>query len=72
MLSPKEHKILKEIAEKQVITRVELKKATKEPKSILDTCLKSLLEKKYIATLSFSSRCYIITKTGIRALEDHE
>lgn len=70
MLSPKERKILKEIAERQVITKKELKSLTKESKSTLDACIKSLLEKKLITTLSFSSRCYIITKTGIKALEE--
>lgn len=72
MLNQKEIKILKEIAERQVITRSELNNLVKESKSTIDTCIKSLLEKRFITTLSFSSRCYIITKTGLRALEDYE
>ncbi len=72
MLNQKEIKILKEIAERQVVTSTELKRLAKESKSTIETCVRSLIEKKFIATLSFSDKCYVITKTGLRALEDYE
>ncbi len=72
MLSPKEKKLLEKIAERQVVTKVELRNMLKEPKSSLDVSLKSLLEKKFITTLSFRSDCYVITKTGLKALDEFE
>ena len=72
MLSPKEKKLLEKIAERQVVTKTELRNILKESKTSLEAGIKSLLEKKFITTLSFRSDCYIITKTGMRALDEFE
>jgi len=74
MLTPGEYKILKKIADCQVVTREELIKVfdTENPKTIVDAVVKSLLEKNYIATASpIGSTCFVITKHGTKVLENY-
>ncbi|MCD6092640.1 MAG: hypothetical protein J7J38_01305 [Candidatus Aenigmarchaeota archaeon] len=75
MLTPSEYKVLKRISEHQVVTRGELLNIfdRENCKTIVDTVVKSLSEKGYITTASpVGSKCFIITKGGLQALENYE
>lgn len=75
MFSPGEEKVIKRINERQVVTRQELLQLFDGENSskLLEAVIKTLVQKNFITTASpTGSMCYIITKSGMRALEDYE
>jgi hypothetical protein len=73
MMNPGELKIMKKIAEQELITKIELKKFLQAGGSDagLDSITKSLLQKNYITTVNMvGSTCYIITKNGAQVIKE--
>ena len=73
MMNPDELKIMKKIAEHELITKIELKKFLQAGGSDagLDSITKSLLQKNYITTVNMvGSTCYIITKNGAQLMKE--
>lgn len=74
MMNPNELKIMKKIAEHELITKIELKKflqASGGSDDALDSITKSLLQKNYITTVNMvGSTCYIITKNGAQLMKE--
>jgi hypothetical protein len=64
--------VLEKIADRQVISKEDLKKKITEisgKDAIVDIATKKLLEKKLIAVVCpIGSTCYVITQSGARAL----
>lgn len=78
-LSPAEEKVLKKIAELNVITKNELRTflsengTSKNADAVLNTAIKNLEQKKLIGMISpVGSTCYVITQHGTRYLRDME
>lgn len=82
-LSKIEHRILKKIAESQLITKIELKnflqnngasdKSSRDLTQVVESATKSLIEKRCLTAISpVGSTCYIITQKGARLLQDLE
>ena len=82
-LSKIEEKILKKVAESQLITKMELKtflksngaseKEGKDLTQVVDSATKGLIEKQFLTAISpVGSTCYIITQKGTRILHDME
>lgn len=73
MLNPNELKIMRKIAEQELITKIELKKFLQANGSDagLDSITKNLLQKNYITTVNMvGSTCYIITKNGSQLIKE--
>lgn len=73
MMNPGELKIIKKIAEHELITKIELKKFMQScgSDSSLDSITKSLVQKDLITTVNMvGSTCYIITKKGSQIVKD--
>lgn len=79
-MSRLEMKILKKVAESQLITKMELQgflrsngSAEKDISRAVESAAKSLIEKSCITAISpVGSTCYIITQKGARMLQDLE
>ncbi len=80
-LSKLEEKILKKVADSQLITKAELKvflknngssdKDGRDLTQVVDSATKGLIEKKLLNAISpVGSTCYIITQKGTRLLQD--
>ena len=75
MSRPWEEKILRKRDECQLITREELLKlfSIDSSKTTVDSVLNSLIQKNYIHTINpVGSKCFVITRNGIQALEGRE
>lgn len=72
MLENEEYKVLKKIAENQVITKYDLSKNFSNFNPHINKVIEKLIEKGYIATVSFGTNYLVITNSGIRALWDYE
>lgn len=80
MLTPAEERILKRIAERNLITKIELKDylrnnggSGKDLTSLVDTACRSLVEKNLISMINpVGSTCFVITQRGSRLLSDLE
>jgi len=74
MLSPSEKKILKKIAEIQLITRPDLKKFLQNSggsADSIDIITKSLVKKSLVSEINpVGSTCYVITQRGNKMLEE--
>ena len=74
MLSSIEKKILKKVAESQLITRPELKKflqANGGGENAIDTVTRNLVDKNLLAAINpIGSTCYVITQKGSRMLDE--
>lgn len=73
MLSPGELKILRVIGERHVISKNELEKVLEgdAAQAIIDTVVKSLLQKEFITTINpVGTKCFAITKNGLQAIGD--
>lgn len=76
MLSPLEEKILKKVAEAQLLTKFELKGFLKEnglkgTSQAIDVAVRSLNERDLLAVISpIGSTCYVVTKRGNKLLQD--
>ena len=72
MLNPAEQKILNKIAECHIISQSELARKM-EPENlhnVVDSVVKSLLQKDYITTVSpIGKKCLAITKSGLKAAD---
>jgi predicted transcriptional regulator len=75
-MNPNELKIMKKIAEHELITKIELKKflmtsgGTASDASI-DSVTRNLIQKNLITTVNMvGSTCYIITKRGAQVLKE--
>lgn len=74
MLSPVEQKILKKIAEFQIISQTELcrKMEPENLHNLVDGVVKSLLQMDYITTVSpIGKKCLAITRSGMKAANEH-
>ncbi len=82
-MSKLEEKILKKVAESQLITKMELKnflqnngapgKEGRDLTQVVDSAAKSLIEKNLVTAISpVGSTCYIITQRGARLLSEME
>ena len=82
-LSRIEEKILKKVAESQLITKMELKaflknngmsdKDERNLTQVVDSTTKSLIDKQFLTAISpVGSTCYIITQKGARLLQDSD
>ncbi len=77
-LSKTEEKILKKIAEQNLITKAELKKflrgdgiAESNLADVVDTVTKKLADRQLISSMSpLGSTCFVITQRGSRFLEE--
>lgn len=78
-----EEKILKKVAEAQLITKMELRtflknngaseKEGRDLTRVVDSATKGLIDKKYLTAISpVGSTCYIITQRGAKLLQDIE
>jgi len=73
-----EKKVLKKIAENQLMTKIELKNflrgggdSDRDVSNLTDTVTRSLIEKKLLSAISpVGSTCYLITQSGTRLLDD--
>jgi DNA-binding MarR family transcriptional regulator len=73
MLTPGEMKILRAIGERHVVSKGELEKALQgdAAQAIIDTVVKSLLQKEFITTINpVGTKCFAITKSGLQAIGD--
>ena len=74
MLSPSEKKILKKIAEIQLITRPDLKKFLQNSggsADSIDIITNSLVKKSLVSEINpVGSTCYVITQRGNKMLEE--
>ncbi len=74
MLTTIEKKILKKVAEDQLISRPELKKflhSNGGGENAIDTVARNLVEKNLLAEIHpIGSTCYVITQKGTRMLDD--
>lgn len=74
MLTSIEKKILKKVAEHQLITRPELKRylqANGGGENAVDSVTKNLVQKNLMAEINpIGSTCYVITQKGSRMLDD--
>ena len=74
-LTSTEEKVLKKIAEMNLVTRQELKKFLKDNGSsengnTVDVITRSLIDKKLVTAINpIGSTCYIITQNGNRLLQ---
>lgn len=74
-LTSAEEKVLKKIAEMNLVTRQELKKFLKDNGSSVDSntvdvITRSLIDKKLVTAINpIGSTCYIITQNGNRLLQ---
>ena len=73
-----EKKVLKKIAENQLMTKIELKNflrgggdSDRDVSNLTDTVTRSLIEKKMLSAISpAGSTCHLITQSGTRLLDD--
>jgi hypothetical protein len=80
MLTSAEEKILKKIAEQNLITKIELKRFllqnsqdSKEIGTLVETVARNLMEKNLIAAINpVGSTCFVITQRGSKLLKDLE
>lgn len=72
MLENEEYKVLKKIAETQVITKYELVKNFSNLNPQINKIIEKLLEKGYIARVSFGTNYLVITNSGMRAIWEYE
>ena len=77
MLNSLEMKILKTIAENQLVTKPELVRLINGNASgnvsAVETAAKGLVQKKLLTTITpLGSTCFIITQEGIRLLRDSD
>ena len=72
MLESDEYKILKKIAEVQVITKYDLAKNFSNMNPHLNKIVENLMKKGYIANVSFGTSYLVITNSGMRALWEYE
>ncbi len=77
MLSPAEEKILKRIAERNIITKIELKEFLRANggsgniTSLVDMACSSLMGKNLIFTINpVGSTCYVITQRGAKIINE--
>ena len=74
MLSAAEKKVLKKIAESQLITRYDLKKFLQNSGTSVDsvdTITKGLVKKSLVSEINpVGSTCYVITQKGNKAIEE--
>ncbi len=77
MLTPAEEKILKKIAERNIITKFELKEflrtngGSENVTSLVDTVCRSLIGKSLISPINpVGSTCYIITQRGAKMINE--
>ncbi len=79
MLTPAESKVLKKIAEMNLVTKHELRKfmadngSGRDINAILESATKGLMEKNLVSTINpVGSTCFVITKRGSKMLQDLE
>ena len=74
MLTSIEKKILKKVAEHQLITRPELKRylqANGGGENAVDSVTRNLIQKNFLTEINpIGSTCYVITQKGSRMLDD--
>ncbi len=74
MLTSIERKILKKVAEDQLISRPDLKRFLQSNgggENAIDTVARNLVEKNLLAEINpIGSTCYVITQKGTRMLDD--
>lgn len=72
MLNSLEIKILRMIAESQLLTKPELlRKLNGSGTSVVESATKNLMQKNFLASISpIGSTCYIVTQKGTRYLQD--
>ena len=74
MLTTIERKILKKVAESQLISRPDLKKylqANGGGENAVDTVTKNLIQKNLLTEINpIGSTCYVITQKGTRILDE--
>ena len=73
-----EKKVLKKIAENQLMTKIEIRNFLKgggysdrDVSNLVETVTRSLIDKKLLSAISpVGSTCYLITQSGARLLDD--
>lgn len=79
MLTPAEERVLKKIAEQNLITKIELKEYLRNNvgsgnvASLLETACHGLMSKNLISVINpVGSTCFVITQRGTKLLKDLE
>ncbi|HLD49286.1 MAG TPA: hypothetical protein VJB11_02895 [archaeon] len=77
LLNPIEAKILKKVAENQLITKSEIQKylqnngSSRDLSSVIDSATDNLMKKQFIAIVRpLGSTCYAITQKGTKMLDE--